>query len=86
MVGSRTGCDRLCHTEEVTDTRNREPRPRGLSAPTAAEPAAITNARPICPFGAAPEQPVALIGASFGGWTADVGAWGGSRRTGEEVR
>jgi hypothetical protein len=86
MDGPRTGCEWLCHTDEVTDTRHREPRPRGLSASTAAEPAAITDGRPICPFGAAPEQPVALIGASFGGWTADVGAWGGSRRTGEEVR
>jgi len=49
MALSRTGRGWLCHTEEVTDTRHWEPRPRGPLALIAAEIAAVSGERLVHP-------------------------------------
>ena len=93
MVGSRTVRDWLCDTDKVTDTRHRGPRPGGPFAPTAAVTAVATGWRrvrgagsPIDGITAASRPAASIGGASFGGWTAGAGAWGGLLRFGEEVR
>jgi len=91
---SRIGRGRLCDTDIVTSTRQWEPRP-GVG------PAALTDleiADGVQPAvgrigvtvgtsrAAALEPTTETLGASFGGWTAGAGAWGGPHPLGKEVR